>query len=188
MERSPARWTGARLRETQQLLLQTTEDLNAEQMATWPRPHATAIRFHLWHIARWADIVAAHLPTMGTAPGVTPAREIWAVEGLAVAWGMAGHDLGFRESGMTLSDADAQALPFPADATLRDYAARTFAAVDAAVDAIDDARFIQLGRDPLDREVTVGAAILTHLAHVARHLGMIEALRGVLGLRGTATR
>jgi hypothetical protein len=33
----------------------------------------------------------------------------------------------------------------------------------------------------------LGHAIADQLSHTARHLGMIECLRGVQGLRGTAT-
>lgn len=36
-------------------------------------------------------------------------------------------------------------------------------------------------------ESTHGADIVFHLGHSNRHLGMIEALRGWLGLRGTAS-
>jgi len=35
---------------------------------------------------------------------------------------------------------------------------------------------------------TVGIWIATGIRHEARHLGMIEALRGAIGLRGTVTR
>jgi hypothetical protein len=34
---------------------------------------------------------------------------------------------------------------------------------------------------------TLGASIAGQLSHTARHLGMIECLRGIQGLRGTAT-
>jgi hypothetical protein len=36
-------------------------------------------------------------------------------------------------------------------------------------------------------ETEIGEAILNHLSHADRHLGMIEAVRGVVGERGTAT-
>ena len=188
MANPPARQIGARVREVQDLLLAATGNLDEAILASWPGPHAPAIRFHLWHIARWADIVGAHLPTMGAAPGAPAPREIWEAEGLAVAWGFAGRDLGFRETGMSLPDVAVLALPFPTDTTLRRYAERTFAVAAEATEAIDEARFVRAGRDPLGREIIVGDAVLNHLLHVGRHLGMIEALRGVLGLRGTATR
>lgn len=185
---SPAGQVGARVRELHDLLLAAAGGLSERELAASPGPHAPAIRFHLWHIARWADIVGAHLPTMDGAEAAAPRREIWEAEGLAAVWGLAGGELGYRETGMGLPDAAALALPLPDGAALRDYAARAFAAAEEAAAAVDEARFAAPGRDPLGREITVGAALLNHLLHVGRHLGMIEALRGVLGLHGTATR
>ena len=91
-------------------------------------------------------------------------------------------------SGISPTDDAAMALPLPDQAALLDYAARAFAAADRAVAAVDDALFIEAGRDLLDRQSSVGGAILNHLLHVGRHLGMIEAIRGFQGLHGTATR
>jgi hypothetical protein len=34
---------------------------------------------------------------------------------------------------------------------------------------------------------SVGQAVMTNLEHDNRHLGMIESMRGMLGLRGSAT-
>jgi hypothetical protein len=89
---------------------------------------------------------------------------------------------------MGLADADAQVLTLPSRATLVTYAIRTFDAAAQATLAVDDERFVRPGRDPLGRESTIGGAVLNHLLHLGRHLGMIEALRGVMGLHGTATR
>ena len=54
--------------------------------------------------------------------------------------------------------------------------------------ALDDDRVLERRVVDLygDTE-TIGDVILNHLSHADRHLGMIEALRGVLGERGTAT-
>lgn len=41
--------------------------------------------------------------------------------------------------------------------------------------------------DLYGHESPIGEALLTHLSHVDWHLGMIAALRGMLGERGTAT-
>src|SRR5690348_12474377 len=65
MTDSPARQIAARVREQHELVLKCVRDLDEAQLAAPPGAHAPAIRFHLWHIARWADIVGAHLPTMG---------------------------------------------------------------------------------------------------------------------------
>jgi hypothetical protein len=188
MTDSPARQIAARVREQHELVLKCARDLDDAQLAAPPGAHAPAIRFHLWHIARWADIVGAHLPTMGRATAADARHEIWATEALVDRWGLAEYDLGYRETGMSLPDAAALALPLPAAPALLAYAERAFAAAEAAIAAVDDERFVAPGQDPLGRAITVGGAILNHLLHVGRHLGMIEALRGVLGLHGTATR
>ena len=89
---------------------------------------------------------------------------------------------------MGLSNEAAQGVVLPDGATLLAYATRTFAATAQATLAVADRRFISTGRDPLGREITVGGAVINHLLHLGRHLGMIEALRGVMGVQGTATR
>lgn len=188
MAPSPARQIAERVDEQQALILAVTRDLTAAQLTAVSGPHAPAIGFHLWHIARWADIVQAHLPSMWAQPGTTAVQEVWQREGLATRWGLADVELGYRDTGMALSDEAAQALALPDGATLLAYATRTFAAAEATVLAVDDEHFGISGRDPLGRETTVGNAVLNHLLHLGRHLGMIEALRGVLGLHGTATR
>jgi len=188
MSPSPARQIAERVREQQTLILAATRDLTAAQAATPPGPHAPTIGFHLWHIARWADIVQAHLHNMGAASDTPPIQEIWERDGLVEEWGLGGVDLGYRATGMGVPDAAAQRLTLPANHILQDYATRTFAAAETAVLAVDDERFNTPGCDPLGRESTVGGAVLNHLLHLGRHLGMIEALRGVLGLHGTATR
>jgi hypothetical protein len=51
----------------------------------------------------------------------------------------------------------------------------------------DDAILERTVVDLYGDDTTIGDVILNHLSHADRHLGMIEALRGVLGERGTAT-
>ena len=190
MVASPARQIAGRVREIHALVLAVTTDLTEDQLAWRAGLHAPSIRFHLWHLARWADLVQANLPAMSPdlAARLGPGQEIWEREGLAASWGLSTTELSFRATGMGLNDDGAANLPLPERADLLDYAGRAFAAVDRAVDVVDDTLFVVAGRDLLAREGTVGTAILNHLLHVSRHLGMIEALRGVQGLRGTATR
>lgn len=188
MSPSPARQIAERISEQQTLILAVTRELTAAQLTARVGPQAPEISFHLWHIARWADIVQAHLPGMGTEAGATPVEEIWGREGLVAKWGLTGVELGYRATGMGLSDAAAQTLFLPDAAALRAYATRTFDAAAQATLKVDGERFGRPGRDPLGRESTVGGAVLNHLLHLGRHLGMIEALRGVMGLHGTATR
>jgi hypothetical protein len=179
-----------RRQEIYALALAIVADLADAQLAWSPGPAAPAIRFPLWHLARWADRVQAHLAgaTAELTVRLGAAQEIWSVERLAAGWGLVADSLGFGESGMGLDDTASAALPLPGKAALLAYATRAFAAADRAVGVLDDTQFATPCRDLLGRETTVGGAVLNHLLHASRHLGMIEALCGVQGLRGTATR
>jgi DinB family protein len=169
-----------------------------EAQLRWRPPRSNSIAFNLWHIARWADHMQSVLPTM------TPqlrdhlgmASEVWAREGLAVKWGLATAALGQGETGMGMDEDLSARMPLPVKDELVAYAARAFDAADRAVRAVRD--------DDLSRPAefdparvpwaspaeygTVANWILAGIRHEARHLGMIEALKGAVGLRGTATR
>jgi hypothetical protein len=103
-------------------------------------PTATPAGWHLWHIARWADVLQASHPNRRFSPDVPwdRSRQIWAIDKLASHWGLQAERLGILE--------------------------------------------VAAGA-----RVPVGADLMFHVTHANRHLGMIEALRGVLDLRGTAT-
>jgi hypothetical protein len=81
----------------------------------------------------------------------------------------------------------ADALTLPGKSILLEYARAAFAAADRAVDLLEDDQLEQRGVDVYGRENSVGYVLLVHLSHASRHLGMIECLRGIQGLHGTAT-
>ena len=58
---------------------------------------------------------------------------------------------------------------------------------DGALAAIGDEQMHESVTDADGQGVVLGEAIADQLSHTARHLGMIECLRGMQGLRGTAT-
>jgi hypothetical protein len=76
-----------------------------------------------------------------------------------------------------------------------DYVRQVFATANEVLQAVDDVQWLEREQEKFDENErsalgpigTVGSAIVVHLAHSNRHLGMIECLRGVQGLRGTAT-
>lgn len=115
------------------------------------------------------------------------ARQIWDSERLAEKWGYAGVDLGGDATGMGMDDDVSASLRLPAREELLRYGAKAFAAANAAVEAADEEQLRAGATDLCGRQTSVGAAVISHLAHVNRHPGMIEALRGTRGLRGTAT-
>jgi hypothetical protein len=93
---------------------------------------------------------------------------------------------------MPTADEAATRVAFPARDALFDYVRRAFAAAERAVGAIDDVELTRPnaleGAGVASGRARVGDAVTAHLEHSNRHLGEIACLRGLLGLRGTATR
>lgn len=188
MVETPERLISGRIAKAHAWLLHATEDLQEDVLRSQAGPRAPSIRFHLWHIARWADKVQASLPTLTPAlRRLGPAEEIWTVEGLAARWGLTASQLGEGETGMGLDDAVAAALPLPARDALLGYARRAFGAVEERASLLGTADLVAPCTDLYGGANVVGDVLLSHLTHVSRHLGMIEALRGVQGMHGTAT-
>jgi hypothetical protein len=159
-------------RSTHEGVLRLVQGLTDEQLLWRPGGHAPSIGFHLWHLARWADYDAR-------SAGDTP--EIWVSQGLAAAWGFPA-ELGQAAAGTGLDDDASARLPLPGKAALVDYARAAFAALDQTAERMmtDALGAPEAGKDALD-------LVFTYATHDNRHLGMIEALCGVLGLQGTAT-
>ena len=176
--RDAANPTAFRLQEAYRWTREVVADLTEGQLRWQPNPTAPAIRFHLFHIARWADVLHQM---------ITEAEaQVWHAEGIAARWGLDPAALGFGESGALIEDGVAMALPFPDRSALFAYCDRVIAAADRVLADIDD--------DAMAREMTyggrtsaLGVLLADQLSHTARHLGMIECLRGVQGLRGTAS-
>jgi hypothetical protein len=178
-----------RQHKTHRRLLEIVEDLSESQLDWRPDAHAPSIGFHLWHMARWADRLQSTLPAMLLAPAqaIDIAQEIWETDALAQQWELQVATLGYGQTGMEMSDEMAVDLKLPPKHVLVEYARAAFAAADRAVGALEDQQLEQRGVDIYGQENSVGYVLLVHLSHASRHLGMIECLRGVQGLRGTAT-
>jgi hypothetical protein len=181
-------------------LLAVTADLSDEALATRHGRTAPSVGFHLWHVARWMDYYQDAL----TGPGC----ELWEREGFARAWGLDREtqdlaetfgfrrNLGYAGTGMGMSDEESEALSLPGGDELGRYARRVFTVAQEVVQDLssDDLAATYTGHRSQEWAATswgrpsVGAALLTQTVHTNRHLGMVEALRGLLGLHGTATR
>jgi len=184
-ERVIADWLAEAYRRNHENALSAVGGLD-EEAFRWRPSRSTSIAFNLWHVARWADRMQAQLS--GPAPEREPRSprpaEIWEAEGLAHAWGFPA-ELGGHGTGMEMDEEAAARLPFPARDGLIEYARRAFRAFDDALEAIgDDALFRPAAAA---QHLTVGQWLLSQFRHEARHLGMIEALKGARGLRGTVT-
>ena len=154
-------------------------ELTEEQLRWQPNPTTPSIRFHLFHIARWADDLQQVITGAD--------RQLWHAEGVAKHWGLEPSALGLNESGAMIEDSVAMALPFPDREVLFAYCDRVIAAADRALAAIGDEDMHRTTTDEDGESFPLGEAIVGQLSHTARHLGMIECLRGLQGLRGTAT-
>ena len=152
-----------------------------------PAASAPSVAFHAWHIGRWVDRHAAVIS--GWLDPSAPRAEVWLAEGLTERWGLAGVDLGeFGGTGAGLDDSASAALSLPEIEHILAYVTDAFGALESVLARIDDDAILErMVLDLYGDETTIGDAILNHLSHADRHLGMIEALRGVLGERGTAT-
>ena len=114
---------------------------------------------------------------------------IWAREGLAAKWGLAEILFGSNGLGTGVDDEIAATLRPPSKDPLVDYARRSFAALDAVVDRFDaEAVAREQTTFYFDEPAAIGRAFVTSIAHENRHLGELEYVKGLLGLRGTATR
>ncbi|HMP41461.1 MAG TPA: DinB family protein [Roseiflexaceae bacterium] len=180
---------------THRRMLALAERMNDEQISWCPTPDSHTIAFHLWHTARWADHLQAAIPGMTVELGrlLGNRAQIWQAQELAVAWRFPGDSLGFDAPGMHMPDELARSLPFPAHATLLEYARQAFDAAEQAVRTIDDEQFVaDEAPQPLTAGIwqqgsRVGDAILAHMVHASRHLGAVEALYGCQVGSGTAS-
>jgi hypothetical protein len=193
-----------RIERTHRWLLDVTEDLSADDLCRRPGLTAPPIGWHLWHIARWADRVQASFPNRPFQAGwrAESRHQIWSREGLAARWGLLPSALGILETGAGMDHDTAASIPIARQGQLLDYARRAFTALDEAIGRLDHSELAASrnsvmeytigtsGTDISDApgdKTTVAGDLAFHLSHSSRHLGMIEALRGVFGMKGTAT-
>src|SRR3954471_2101724 len=161
------------MQQAYRLVRDVVIDLSEEQLRWQPNPTTPSIRFHLFHIARWGDVLLQRLAGAD--------NQIWHAEGIAQSWGFDPAALGVGESGEMLDDETAMAMALPERKILFAYCDRVFAAADHALAVVGDAEMHRTVTDSDGRSSSLGTSIAGQLSHTARHLGMIECLRGVQG-------
>ena len=182
--------------QTHARFLKVVEELDDAQLRRqWP--HANSIGFDAWHCGRWADHLQMLLPRMteGLASRLGAREQIWVKESLARRWGYPADKLGHVETGMGMDESLAAALPLPDKTVLLDYVRRSFSAADDAVGRMVDSDLLAPAAvtdddAPWLRGQAKGPPaswVVGYSDHDNRHLGMIEARRGLIGLRGSAT-
>ena len=155
-------------------ILSAANDLTDDQLAWRPSPGAHSIGFALWHTARADDNVQADL---------TGRPLEWEVGGYAARWG-------YPERGTATGwdDERAAGLPLPPRDELFAYVRRVFSATDAAIAALDDAALSRTQRSRfMGAEGSAAEIVGSAIGHDNRHLGEIEYIKGLLGLRGSVT-
>ncbi len=168
--------------------LEAVDDVDEDAFRARPGAKAPSIAFHLWHTARWADAFQSRFgrfaPELARFAG---RKQLWDAGELASAWRL-GDALGSEATGMGLDDDASAALTLPSNDQVTSYARDAFAASEEVFGAIHEEELDSPTGDFYDE----GGWIVIdhfgwHLTHASRHLGMIEALKGVLGVEGTAT-
>jgi hypothetical protein len=167
------------MQQAYRLVREVVTDLSEEALRWQPNSTTPSIRFHLFHVARWGDDLQQEITSAD--------RQLWHAEGIAEGWGFDPDTLGVGESGELLDDETAMTLSLPDRDVLVAYCDRVFATADRALAAIGDEDMGRAVTDSDGEATTVGASIAGQLSHTARHLGMIECLRGIQRMRRTAT-
>ena len=161
-------------------LLESVVDLADQELGWTAAPGTPSVGFHLWHVARWSDFLHEVLSGVG--------GQLWDSEGLALAWGLDDAGLGYAATGMGMDDDASARLALPPKALLLGYVRKTFSVADEAVGFLDE-RGMQMvysgsrAAEYYGGEYPFSYNVLRELRHQNRHLGMIECLRGIMGLR-----
>ena len=170
------------------LILKLTEELSDEQLLWKPTGYNNSIAFNLWHIARWSDNLVTEIlnefPGLGIDMG--DPREIWEQETLGEKWGLPPV---LYPGGTGLSDDEADRLTFPAKEEMLTYLRKTFLRTEEFVEKFD-AHFsapTPVADEELHKKLTdIRWNLYYYLMHHCRHLGMMEALKGLLTGKGSA--
>lgn len=182
------------------LLIKAGTVVNSDQFIHVFSEDSPPIGWHLWHMARFADRLQSKLSyvidgAMGT--------EIWYQDSVSTKWNVLADNLGVFESGMGQAHVQAQTTIIQAGQTaVVDYARVAFKVCDANIKKLTETDFDKTYHGVLDydldaktgkvwavesKESTVAQDLIFHATHGSRHMGMMEALRGLLGTAGTVT-
>ena len=176
VESRPALETVLRFyKQTHERLLSAAEGLKPGQFAHSAGTALHSVAWQLWHAARWDDFFGAHVQADF---GREPSSEVWAREGLAERWRLTAGTMGRRDTGTNMEEAAADQMRFPPQAEVIAYARETFAFTLAAISAIPEDQLDSVAKADPDGDTYLDN-ILIYFSHLNRHLGMIEAIRGL---------
>ncbi|MAF53452.1 MAG: DinB family protein [SAR202 cluster bacterium] len=164
------------LRQAHDRLVEIVSDMSDDQLSWSPQPGAHSLGFVIWHIARCDDnYLRVHIQGR---------QEIWQEERWYERWSMDP-----ESTGMLLSDDQAADLVLPAKADIVDYCRRVWNEVDDYVAGLGSSGMAQtVSNIPRTTDMTIGQIIVSHVVgHDNRHLGEMEYIKGLMGLRGSVT-
>lgn len=153
-------------------IIDITASLSDQELMWQPQTDELPVAWHLWHIARFADI---------TQSGFRDAEQTWHRDGIAARWGFRSNELGLLEAGTDMDQQYAATLSWPAGAELRSYAVSAIKAAIDSTGAVTEASFNQ--RVPRIPDVpgvllNYGDVLTRFVWHPGCHLGAIEMLIG----------
>ena len=190
--RQTFRLIAGRYRTCHEAALTMVEELAQVQFQWRPSQGPQSIAWNLWHIARWDDYLAEVL--VKQTPSLRhlgPARQIWNELNMATRWGLDSADLGLEDGGTSLTDGQAAAMKFPPNEAVVEYAGGAFDHLDSILPELDDS-LIPLVLPTVITEAfpmhdSYGVTVVEMFRHACEHLGTMQALKGMLGLRGSVT-
>jgi hypothetical protein len=179
-------------RRCHEAALAMVDELSEDQFRWRPSPGPQSIGWNLWHIARWDDYLAEVLAQQTTSLGhLGPARQVWKEGNIATRWGLDSVDLGLEDGGTSLTDLQAAAMTFPSKESVVDYAEKAFDHLDTILPELDDSLIPQVlptvTTEAFPTHDPYGVTVVEMFRHACEHLGTMQALKGMLGLRGSVT-
>jgi hypothetical protein len=168
------------------------DELSEEQFQWRPSPGPQSIGWNLWHIARWddyfAEVLVAGTPSLSS---IGPPRQIWKSREVARRWGLDPAALGLEEGGTYLTDQAAAAITLPSKKDVIDYATEAFDHLDRVLPELDDSLLEKIlpsiKTESFPDDYSYGDNTQEFLIHAYEHLGTMQALKGMLGFRGSVT-
>jgi hypothetical protein len=165
-------------------LLKVAEEMSPEQFASSAGPSLHSVAWQLWHAARWDDVLASYFHR---ALAKDPRAQVWERESLADRWSLPSGSMGRRDTGTEMTNETAEEIRFPDQSEVVAYARLAFAYAEEGIELIPDGLLLAVAKDDPDGDTQLDNVLIYH-EHLSRHLGMIEAIRGLQGLTGSSTR
>jgi hypothetical protein len=173
----------ARYATCHQMLLNTALRIDRKRFASSVGSPSLRLDWQIWHIARWTEAVVSELvPSAPVLVRKFGTVEIWDQYDLARRWELTETRLGDAHAGTGLSDDEAERLKLGPPSEVVDYARRVFKRAD---DVLRVPAALEIASHGPPDEGLLGE-LISNLDHDNRHLGMVEAIVGALGTKGSA--